>query len=308
MARVGRVTRPRLLLTVLWKLFLNGWVNITIYKIVYLFIIFKISWCHNSPLWHHNSLLWHHNNQKKNWGIWNRSVFKMALSEDANFSHQWEQRANVKYCVKKGMSATETYTDMKDIYGKECMSQATIFQYHADYRKKKCELTDAVHSGRPKSVCTFQQNQTVRSLIMDDRWTTLREISDITVHHIVHDILNMHWWPRYQHAGLLVCWPRNRRNIVLQALSDFSVDTAKTAIISWRKWLQLMRPMCLGTHQKQNRSSLFGNYPGNLHQQNHASKEKTMFIVFFDCEGIILRHAVPNGQSVTGGHYAEVRA
>jgi len=39
-----------------------------------------------------------------------------------------EQRVNVKFCVKLGKSATETYDLFKKVYGDECLSRTQVFE------------------------------------------------------------------------------------------------------------------------------------------------------------------------------------
>jgi len=39
-----------------------------------------------------------------------------------------EQRVSVKFCVKLGKSATETYDLSKKVYGDECLSRTQVFE------------------------------------------------------------------------------------------------------------------------------------------------------------------------------------
>ena len=39
-----------------------------------------------------------------------------------------EQRVDVKFCVKLGKSAIETYDLMKKVYGDECLSRTQVFE------------------------------------------------------------------------------------------------------------------------------------------------------------------------------------
>ena len=39
-----------------------------------------------------------------------------------------EQCFNVKFCVKPGKSATETYDLLKKVYGDECLSRTQVFE------------------------------------------------------------------------------------------------------------------------------------------------------------------------------------
>ena len=43
---------------------------------------------------------------------------------------QFEQRVNIKFCVKLGKTATETLQLLRDAYGDEALSRARVFEWH----------------------------------------------------------------------------------------------------------------------------------------------------------------------------------
>jgi hypothetical protein len=54
-----------------------------------------------------------------------------------------EQRVNVKFCVKLGKSATETYDLLKKVYGYECLSRTQVFEWFKRFKegREKQKLT-----------------------------------------------------------------------------------------------------------------------------------------------------------------------
>jgi hypothetical protein len=52
-----------------------------------------------------------------------------------------EQRTNIKFCVKLGKFAAETF-EMIHVYGKETMSRARCFEWHARFKRGRTSLED----------------------------------------------------------------------------------------------------------------------------------------------------------------------
>ncbi|CAK9827790.1 Protein GVQW3 [Anthophora retusa] len=46
-----------------------------------------------------------------------------------------EQRINVKFCVKNGISGTKTLWMLKIAYGDNCLSQTQVFEWHRRFRE-----------------------------------------------------------------------------------------------------------------------------------------------------------------------------
>ena len=57
--------------------------------------------------------------------------FKTALSEHSFVLYvtimSVEQRTNIKFCVKLGKTATETFNMLLEVYGDSCMSRTRVF-------------------------------------------------------------------------------------------------------------------------------------------------------------------------------------
>lgn len=63
--------------------------------------------------------------------------------------NNFEQRVNVKFCVKLGKTPSETYQMMKQAYGDVCMSKHSVIEWHRKFRKGREVVTDIARSGRP---------------------------------------------------------------------------------------------------------------------------------------------------------------
>ena len=53
-----------------------------------------------------------------------------------------EQRVNVKFCVKLGKSATETYDLLKKVCGDECLSHTQVFEWFKRFKEGREEIGD----------------------------------------------------------------------------------------------------------------------------------------------------------------------
>jgi len=45
-----------------------------------------------------------------------------------------EQHVNVKFCVKLGKSATETYDFFKKVYGDDCLYRTQVFEWFERFK------------------------------------------------------------------------------------------------------------------------------------------------------------------------------
>ncbi|KDR15758.1 hypothetical protein L798_10302 [Zootermopsis nevadensis] len=88
-----------------------------------------------------------------------------------------EQRANIKFCVRLGKSATETFRMMKQVYGDNCLSRTRVFEWHNCFCHGRESLEDE-HPGPAKTIRTPELIEKVREIITNDRCATLRMISE----------------------------------------------------------------------------------------------------------------------------------
>ena len=60
-----------------------------------------------------------------------------------------EQHFVIRYCVRRGLSATDTLNEMKDAYGDECLCRAAIFRWHKKFKDGRKSAEVLPKSGRP---------------------------------------------------------------------------------------------------------------------------------------------------------------
>jgi len=78
---------------------------------------------------------------------WIVFLFSVGIMLNVNV----EQRANVKFCVKLGKSATETYYLLKKVNGDECLSHTQVFEWFKRFEEGREEIGDDQRPGRPST-------------------------------------------------------------------------------------------------------------------------------------------------------------
>ena len=89
-----------------------------------------------------------------------------------------EQRTNIKFCVKLGKTATETFNMLLEVYGDSCMSRTRVFEWHKRFVDGRLSVEDDAKPGRPCSVKTDVNIEKVRELVRTDRRLTIRMMAD----------------------------------------------------------------------------------------------------------------------------------
>jgi len=107
-----------------------------------------------------------------------------------------EMRANIKFCMNLGKSATETFTMLQQAKGKDSVCRALVFRWHKKFFEGHTALNDEHRSGRKKSV-KASSVASIQSALDTDRRLTVRELAEIadvsvgTAHRILTKDLNM---------------------------------------------------------------------------------------------------------------------
>lgn len=89
-----------------------------------------------------------------------------------------EQRINLKFLVKLRKSPTECFKLLKEVYGKDVMSRARVFEWHKRFKSGREEVEDDPRSGRPSTSKTDENIARVKQLVRSDRRLTVRMMAD----------------------------------------------------------------------------------------------------------------------------------
>ncbi|EFN86740.1 Putative uncharacterized protein FLJ37770, partial [Harpegnathos saltator] len=89
-----------------------------------------------------------------------------------------ERRIVVKFHMKLGKSATETYLLLKEVYDNECLSRTRVFEWCKRFQDGREDVEDDSRPGRPSTSKTDENIEKVGNLIRSDRRLTIRAIAE----------------------------------------------------------------------------------------------------------------------------------
>jgi transposase len=104
-----------------------------------------------------------------------------------------EQRYCIKFCQKLGDTQSETICKIQQAFGNDAMGVTQIKEWYNRFKKGRTSVDSGQRTGRPSTSRNPDVINKVRSLIMEDRQLTVREIannigiSDGSVHTILTD-------------------------------------------------------------------------------------------------------------------------
>ena len=196
-------------------------------------------------------------------------------------------------------------------YGDAAMKRTAFHKWYSRYENGYESVMDDQRSGRPTSI-TSQKVQEIKELLDKDRRITIREVSQRvdcsvgTVHTIIHENLNMRrlcarWIPKM----LSECQKAQRVESCqrfVQRLEREGEDFLSRIVTADETWISLYEP------ESKEQSTMWKTLgsPSPKKFKVSRSTKKQMFIMFFDIHGVILSHAVPQGQTVTANYYSKV--
>jgi len=88
-----------------------------------------------------------------------------------------EQCVNVKFCVKLGKSATETYDLLKKVYGDECLSRTQVFELVKWFKEGREEIGDYQCPARPNTSKTDANIEKVGETVRQNHRLNIRAVA-----------------------------------------------------------------------------------------------------------------------------------
>ena len=75
-----------------------------------------------------------------------------------------EQRIYLKFLVKLNKTASKSFQTLTEVYGKECVSRACVFEWHKRFCKNWTDVKDDKHSRRPSTSKTTENIQKIEKM------------------------------------------------------------------------------------------------------------------------------------------------
>ena len=109
-----------------------------------------------------------------------------------------EQRLTVKFCVKLGKSATETFAMLNTAYSDVAMKHTACFKWHERFKDGRQSIEDDEHPGRPSTPTDDPHVDNINTLVLANQCLTVRDLAEESgtsvgsCHEILTKKLKMH--------------------------------------------------------------------------------------------------------------------
>jgi len=90
-----------------------------------------------------------------------------------------EQRVDVKFCVKLGISSTETYDFLKKVYGDECLSRTRVFVSFKRFKEGRKEIGYDQRPCRPSTSKTDANIEKVGEIVRQTHPLSIRAVAEL---------------------------------------------------------------------------------------------------------------------------------
>lgn len=89
-----------------------------------------------------------------------------------------EQRAVIKFFVKKGLKAMEIHTEMVNVLGESAPSKTMVCKWASLFKSGRTSLEDDPREGRPKTASTPEIIGKIQDMVLEDRRLTERDLTE----------------------------------------------------------------------------------------------------------------------------------
>ncbi|UYV82119.1 hypothetical protein LAZ67_21000950 [Cordylochernes scorpioides] len=220
-----------------------------------------------------------------------------------------EQRYAIKFCVRLGKNATETFHMLQKPFKDDCISRSQFGKWHKAFKEGREEVADEPRSGRPTTARTDENVDRVLEVLRTDRRLSIQQIADTLhmstfVEHVTED-LQMRKVCAKLVPKVLTQDQKELRVLRCQELLDLvqnEPDFLNSVITGDESWMFKYDP----ESKRQSCAWHTKSSPRTKKARMSKSRIKTMIIVFFDIRGIVHCEFVPQGQTVNSAFYLEV--
>ena len=121
----------------------------------------------NTQIWKlHGNLYW--------------TKIKVTLENENQGDLREEQREYCKIRGLLGKSASEIKSELDTVYGENTLPYRTVARWVSYFKKSRSSAKDEAHPSRPVSATSENDVATVQSIVQQDSWYTVEEISDLS--------------------------------------------------------------------------------------------------------------------------------
>ena len=89
-----------------------------------------------------------------------------------------EQRSPTKFCLRNGISVTETFRIMQKVFGDLTMSQKNVYKWYKDLKEGRERVDDLERPGRPSTSTDEKHVNQIKELVDKNRQLTIRDLAN----------------------------------------------------------------------------------------------------------------------------------
>ncbi|UYV71914.1 hypothetical protein LAZ67_9001136 [Cordylochernes scorpioides] len=203
-----------------------------------------------------------------------------------------EQRYAIKFCVRLGKNATETFQMLQKAFKDDCISRSQSGKCHKAFKEGREEVADEPRSGRPTTARTEENVDRVLEVLRTDRRLSIQKIADtlhvstFVVHGIVTEDLQMRKVCEKLVPKVLTQDQKKLRVLRCQELLDLiqnEPDFLNSVVTGDKSWMFEYDP----ESKRQSCASHTKSSPRPKKARMSKSRIKMMIIVFFNIRGIV---------------------
>ncbi len=122
-------------------------------------------------------------------------LFVWILLGLVTFQCRQEQRANIKFCRKSGLTLIDTWRSLRAAYGNDYLSKAQVCFWFRRFAAGEESIKDRPRSGRP--ITRQRKMQQISAALDEDRRKSIRQLSEevdlpeTSMHRVLHSDLTM---------------------------------------------------------------------------------------------------------------------
>lgn len=222
-----------------------------------------------------------------------------------------EQRQVLKFLCLSGRSPSECNIELSRVYGEKTMKLATLYKWYSRFSQGRASARDDPRPGRSR-VITEKSISAVKDLVDQDRRVSQQFIRQVTglsygsIAKILHHHLHLRkivarWVPHCLNDEQL----KTRVDICTQLFAQYRRQGRRflgKIVTGDETWVHYHEP-------ESKRESMCWTYEGEPSPTKFKAEKslgKVLYSVFWDQDGIILLHQVPDGQRINAQYYSKI--